>query len=76
MSFRASPIRAFSRMASRLLHEAHPVGRYPTTMAAHRPNPGFYASKLWRTASWYVPLATGILGWPIAAAYVLKRTGI
>ncbi|OJD33903.1 uncharacterized protein BKCO1_26000119 [Diplodia corticola] len=77
MSFRASPIRAFLRSARNLVAEPHPHGRYPVNRAQmHAINYGFYANKFARTASWYVPVGTALLGWPFMAMYVLKRTGI
>ncbi|KAB2573887.1 hypothetical protein BFW01_g3614 [Lasiodiplodia theobromae] len=68
MSFRASPIRAFLRSARNLVAEPHPHGRYPVNRAQmHAINYGFYANKFWRTASWYVPVGTALLGWPFMA---------
>ncbi|KAL1636967.1 hypothetical protein SLS58_009574 [Diplodia intermedia] len=68
MSFRASPIRAFLRSARNLVAEPHPHGRYPVNRAQmHAVNYGFYANKFMRTASWYVPVGTALLGWPFMA---------
>ncbi|GME64605.1 uncharacterized protein LTHEOB_8682 [Neofusicoccum parvum] len=68
MSFRASPIRAFLRSARNLVQEPHPHGRYPVNRAQmHAINYGFYANKFWRTASWYVPVGSALLGWPFMA---------
>ncbi|KAK7517899.1 hypothetical protein IWZ03DRAFT_414722 [Phyllosticta citriasiana] len=75
MAFRPSPIRAFLRSARNLLpKEAHPVGRYPTTGPSHPVSWGFYRTKFTRTATWYVPIAAGILGWPVPVGYVLNKT--
>lgn len=69
-----TPIRSFMRAARLYLSDPHPYGRYPSTLLPHAPH---YAQRIWRTASWYVPIGGALLGWPFAAAAaVLRRTGI
>ncbi|KAF2092292.1 hypothetical protein K490DRAFT_61733 [Saccharata proteae CBS 121410] len=76
MAFRASPIRSFTRSATRLLSEPHPYGRYPTTTPSHAPDYKRLGTQLWRTATWYIPVSATILCWPLATAWALKKTGI
>ncbi len=72
----ALPLHAFARATRTYFSDAHPPGRYPSTLLSHAPYAPYYAARIWRTASWYVLAAGLLLGWPFVAAAVLKRTGI
>ncbi|KAJ9667321.1 hypothetical protein H2201_002522 [Coniosporium apollinis] len=71
-----TPLRAFARATRTYFSEPHPHGRYPSTLLSHAPYAPYYAQRIWRTASWYVPATAVLLGWPFATAAVLRRTGI
>ncbi|KAF2735874.1 hypothetical protein EJ04DRAFT_180791 [Polyplosphaeria fusca] len=61
--------RFFLRSASKYLTEPHPFSRNPVTMQAHAVPLRPYFNHMKKTARFYFPMATVILGWPLACSW-------
>ncbi|KAF2193990.1 hypothetical protein K469DRAFT_709463 [Zopfia rhizophila CBS 207.26] len=72
----ATPVRGFLRTAARYLSEPHPMNRSPVTQTPHTVPYSIYGKRVLRAGAFYVPMGCLILGWPIAASAVLKKTGV
>jgi len=55
------------------LRDAHYLGQYPVTMKPHAPDTIRLLRRFGRVASWYIPIAILVLGWPLAAAAAIQR---
>ncbi|RPA83398.1 hypothetical protein BJ508DRAFT_324692 [Ascobolus immersus RN42] len=60
-----------TRPMLRLIQEAHPFFRYPTTMRAAPVGASFYLSRMGRTAGFMVPAFALFFGWTIASAKLI-----
>ncbi|KAI9828575.1 MAG: hypothetical protein M1819_006567 [Sarea resinae] len=69
----ASPRHGFVATAKSFLSEAHPHGRYPTTVAPQRGHPAFYLRRVGRTAGVFFPFYAIALGWPVLAYGYYKK---
>lgn len=72
----ATPRLSFFKTAARYLTEPHPYGRRSITQAAHPVAWAEYAKHVGRTSVVYFPWYAIVLGWPVATAALLKRTGM
>ncbi|KAF2259506.1 hypothetical protein CC78DRAFT_585886 [Lojkania enalia] len=68
----ATQARQVMRSAARYLTEPHPFARKPVTMTPHSVRYADLGKHFTRAAVFYVPTATVLLGWPLAAAYFLN----
>ncbi|KAF1807970.1 hypothetical protein P152DRAFT_406398 [Eremomyces bilateralis CBS 781.70] len=71
-----TPIMRLVASARSYLTEAHPMARMPVTTRAHALNTSKYFRRAGRTTAALLIAMPVLLGWPIAAASMLKRTGI
>ncbi|KAF2654796.1 hypothetical protein K491DRAFT_693460 [Lophiostoma macrostomum CBS 122681] len=73
---RPTPRMSFLSSASKYLTEPHPFSRRPITTAPHAVDYMVYARRVGRTGTFVFPIAAIILGWPLAAEKLGRRTGM
>ncbi|KAG9199044.1 hypothetical protein G6514_009146 [Epicoccum nigrum] len=66
----ATPARAMLRTWARQMTEPHPFARNPITVKPYPAQYGVMFRKLGRTATYFVPVYTMVLGWPLAAKWM------